>query len=189
MPASTSLDRRLPDVTTVMVFKKLGWSTQDIADYFAITKSQADTLVQATKRQTIAEAAKDFVHTQLLPKVLVSLDKALDSDPEGKLALQIADRVGILQGPQQETAEESGSFEEYRMTVLRRRTNAAPPKDESLDAASVIDVSHTIAESLQADSADPRGSDIAENAVQDDAEGTPGGSASDREPAGDGALI
>lgn len=133
---------------TVLTFRKLGYSTDEIAALLQIPPSRARRLLTLANRGGLAETARDFIHTQFLPKLLKNIDKALDADEGAEISLKLADKLGLLEpsapsGPPVEAEGETTTFETYRLSILKRRTTHHPAESTSavVDATSVIDVS------------------------------------------------
>jgi hypothetical protein len=138
-------DPRVPAPELVMVYKQLGYTSQEIADLFEISVSQTRRLLTAGNRETIADSARDYIAKQFVPKLLANIDAALNNDTSARLSLEIADKLGLLadSAASRPRGDESvtETFESYRLSILKRRTIANTPTSETVDATSVRDVS------------------------------------------------
>lgn len=147
-PVSEQLTSHEPTPDTVLTFRKLGYKTEEIADLLQISRSQTRRLLTLANRGTLAETARDFIHTQFLPKVLANIDAALNADSSAEISLKLADKLGLLEpsatsSPPGGADGETTTFETYRLSILKRRTTHHPaePAPTTVDATSVIDVS------------------------------------------------
>lgn len=140
-------DPRVPAPETILVYKQLGYTSQEIADMFAISLAQTRRLITAGHRGTLADSARDYIAQQFIPKVLANIDAALQDDKSARLSVEIADKLGLLSESAASRPpsgdEVTETFESYRLSILKRRVTPAPAS-ETLDATSVRTVSNEV---------------------------------------------